>query len=192
MVVQYQEKSSLLHVLCEVRKTTPNVLLMLVGDADNKLDSTWFRERIEHMGLADWVWVTGWMPREQALRYVKCAEVGLSPIPRGELFDVSSPTKAVEYLALSIPCVGNDIPDQRLVIEQSGGGLCVPMEVPAFASAISQLLDDAEHAARLGAQGRRWVFEHRAYRRIAEPIADVYIRLLGTGRRASVSARVGS
>lgn len=48
-------------------------------------------------------------------RYARAAEVGLPPIPRGLLLDLSSPTKVPELLALgvSIVCNDNDNPDHQ-------------------------------------------------------------------------------
>ena len=102
------------------------------------------------------------------------AEVGLSPIPRGPLFDVSSPTKLVEYLALGIPSVANDIPDQAQVIDESGAGLCVPMQAPDFAEATLRLLGDPALAARLGQRGPDWVRANRSYDILARRVAQAY------------------
>jgi glycosyltransferase involved in cell wall biosynthesis len=168
----------LLDVIAAVRHVEPQAILLLVGDGPSEPERQWFRNRIEELQLHDHVWLTGWLPQAEALPLVRCAEVGLSPIPRGELFDVSSPTKAVEYLALQIPCVANDIPDQKLVIEQSGGGLCVPMQVDAFMDAVLSLLRDAERARRMGAVGQQWVLEHRTYGRLAPTVAHAYRQLL--------------
>jgi glycosyltransferase involved in cell wall biosynthesis len=113
------------------------------------------------------------------------AEVGLSPIPRGTLFDVSSPTKLVEYLALGIPGVANDIPDQQRVIEESGAGLCVPMEVDAFAEATLRLLREPGLAAHCAERGPPWVRKHRTYDILARAVAHSYRRMLapcGPGR----------
>ena len=51
-------------------------------------------------GVADHVLWTGWLPMGEGWRYVRAAEVGLSPFPRGFLLDSASPTKVPEYLAL--------------------------------------------------------------------------------------------
>jgi glycosyltransferase involved in cell wall biosynthesis len=124
------------------------------------------------------VLLTGWLPQRTALGYAVRAEVGLSPIPRGTLFDVSSPTKLVEYLALGIPSVANDIPDQKLVIEQSGAGLCVPMESPAFAAATLQLLNDTEQARQFGMRGPAYVKSHRTYDILGRNVAKTYKKIL--------------
>ena len=168
----------LLRSLQAVREQEPSALLLLAGDAPSEDERLWLRERIRVSGLAEHVHLTGWLPQAEALRHLACAEVAWSPVPRGPLFDVSSPTKAVEYLALGIPCVGNDIPDQQLVLERSGGGLCVPMEPTAFAEATLRLLRDGEAARAMGARGQAWVREHRDYAVLASEVAAVYRRLL--------------
>ena len=61
------------------------------------------RDRLRHLasnaGVSDLVVWTGWVPMSTAWGYVQRCEVGLSPIPRSELLDVSSPTKIIEFLA---------------------------------------------------------------------------------------------
>jgi glycosyltransferase involved in cell wall biosynthesis len=91
---------------------------------------------------------------------------------------VSSPTKLVEYLALGIPSVANDIPDQKLVIEQSGAGLCVPMEAGAFAAATLQLLNDPELARQFAMRGPTYVKTHRTYDILGRNVAETYKKIL--------------
>ena len=158
----------------------PDVLLVIAGDAPSPAEAAWFRAELAHRRLDGKVLFTGWLAHADALGYVAGAEIGLAPIPRGELFDVSSPTKLVEYLALGVPAVASDIPDQRQVLEQSGAGYCVPMTVAAFHAAIVALLDDPERVAR-GARGRAWVRAHRGYDVIGRAVADCYRRLLAPG-----------
>jgi glycosyltransferase involved in cell wall biosynthesis len=186
---RYRQSDFLLEVVAELRKNFPDILLLLVGDGASVDEKDWLRRRIDELGVHDCVWLTGWLPQEQALPLVRCAQVGLSPIPRGPLFDVSSPTKAVEYLALSIPCVANDIPDQRFVLESSGGGVCVPMTVRDFVDAVAGLLADPARAAGLGDAGRRWVLEHRSYHHIAQSVAQAYAGLADR-RTGATSTRV--
>jgi glycosyltransferase involved in cell wall biosynthesis len=179
-----RQSDFLLEVVKHVRESEPNVLLVLAGDAPSSEEQEWIRQRIRDLGVEDHVWLTGWLPQERALPLVSHAEIGLSPIPRGELFDVSSPTKAVEYLALGLPVIANDIPDQKLVIDRSGAGLCVPMTVPAFTTAIVELLADAPATQRMRSAGPKWVAENRSYDRIAQLVAPVYTRLLAARSRS--------
>ena len=156
----------------------PKIFLVLAGDASSEDERLWIREEIVRRNLQDHVLLTGWLSQAQALRYAVRAEVGLSPIPRGELFDVSSPTKLVEYLALGIPGVANDIPDQKLVIERSKAGLCVPMEIADFRDATLRLLRDAPFREQCAARGPGFVQAERNYDTLAQQVAQTYRQIV--------------
>lgn len=167
----------LLDVLVLVRARHPEAMLLLAGDGASPDEQRWIRQRIQDSGLSEHVWLTGWLPQSNAVDLISHADIGLSPIPRGELFDVSSPTKAIEYLALGLPCVCNDIPDQQLAIERSGAGICVPMDVEAMAQACILVLDEPDFARELSDRGPAWVSKNRSYEAIAQSVAKVYLRL---------------
>lgn len=177
-IAQSRRSDFLLDVAERLRQAMPDILLVLAGDAPSADEMAWMREQIEQRGLGGHVLLTGWLAQRAALGYAVRAEVGLSPIPRGALFDVSSPTKLVEYLALGIPSVANDIPDQRLVIEQSGAGLCAPMEAAPFADAVLTLLEDRVLAARFAERGPAYVRAHRTYDILARNVAKTYREIL--------------
>lgn len=181
-IAQSRKSDFLLDVAELLRRDVPDLLLVIAGDAPSNDEMAWMRAEIARRGLDGHVLLTGWLPQEAALGYAVRAEVGLSPIPRGTLFDVSSPTKLVEYLALGIPSVANDIPDQALVIEDSGAGLCAPMEAAPFAAAVRRLLDDRTLAARFAARGPDWVRRHRTYAILGKLVADAYERILPESR----------
>jgi glycosyltransferase involved in cell wall biosynthesis len=177
-IAQSRKSDFLLDVAAELRAAMPDTLLVIAGDAPSSDEMAWMRREIAQRGLDDHVLLTGWLPQRTALGYAVRAEVGLSPIPRGALFDVSSPTKLVEYLALGIPSVANDIPDQALVIEQSGAGLCVPMTAPAFAAATLALLNDRDLARRFALRGPAYVKAHRTYDILGRNVAATYKKIL--------------
>jgi glycosyltransferase involved in cell wall biosynthesis len=173
-----RQSAFLLDVVDALRRAMPKVLLVIAGDAPSSDEMAWMRRTIRERALEDHVLLTGWLPQARALGYVIRAEVGLSPIPRGTLFDVSSPTKLVEYLTLGIPSVANDIPDQKLVIEQSGAGLCVPMEAGAFAAATLYLLNNRSAAQQCAERGPAYVGSHRTYAILGRNVANTYKKIL--------------
>lgn len=177
-IAQSRRSGFLLDVAESLRALQPDILLVIAGDAPSADEMAWMRSSITQRGLDHHVLLTGWLPQQAALGYAVRAEVGLSPIPRGALFDVSSPTKLVEYLALGIPGVANDIPDQELVIAQSGAGLCAPMETAAFRDAVLELLGNPTMAAQFAARGPGWVRDNRSYTVIAANVAAAYARIL--------------
>ncbi|HEX7645622.1 MAG TPA: glycosyltransferase [Burkholderiaceae bacterium] len=167
----------LLHMLAIVLREEPEVLLMLVGDTEDAAHRAWLKNEAERLGVADHVLWTGWLPGDEAWGYVRRAEVGLSPFPRSFLLDSASPTKAVEYMALGLPVVVNDNPDQAQVVAESGGGLCVSLEPQAFADAVTSLLRSPETRRVMGERGRAYVRRVRCYDNIAEAVARVYREL---------------
>lgn len=84
---------------------------------------------------------------------VGLASVTVSPIPTTALYLASSPTKAVESLALGVPVVGTPIPDQAESIAASGGGSIAPFVEEPFAAAVAALLADPSAARQMGAEG---------------------------------------
>jgi glycosyltransferase involved in cell wall biosynthesis len=161
-----------------VRAQFPDVLLVLVGEADDAQEGAWLRRRAREAGVADATLFTGWLALEEGWRYVRAAEVGLSPFPREALYDSCSPTKAVEYLALGVPVVANDNPDQERVLREGRGGLCVPLTAQDFANAVCRLLADASLRNAMAVSGQAYVRSRRGYDVLAMQVAEKYAELL--------------
>lgn len=168
----------LFEVLALVRRRHADALLVLVGEAEDEAQERWLRSRARDAGVADAVLFTGWLPIEQGWRYVRAAEVGLAPYPRGSLLDSGSPTKVIEYLALGVPVVANDNPDQERVLREGGGGLCVRLDTAEFAGAICTLLADPALRRSMAARGQAYVRAARGYHVLAKLVADKYAELL--------------
>ena len=176
----------LLHVLARVKADIPRVLLVLAGDASEPGDVQWLQREATRIGIHGSVIWLGWVPPEQAWRYVKAAEIGLSAIPPGTLYDVSSPTKALEYMALGIPVVATRIPDQEQVLVQSGAGVVVEYDPVAFADAIVHLLMEPGRARAMGARGPEYVSRERDYPVLAGRVAAVYRAVLAAAAPVSL------
>jgi len=164
----------LFEVLARVKQRLPSALLVLAGDADEDSDRDWLKQRAREIGVADDIIWTGWLAKEQGWRFVRAAQVALSPIPRCFELDNGSVTKVVEYVALGVPTVCNDQPDQAHVIRESRAGLCVPYSVEGFADAVVELLEHPARAATMGSRGPAYVSAHRSYAIIAREVAETY------------------
>jgi glycosyltransferase involved in cell wall biosynthesis len=174
----------LLEMLALVKAAMPAdsapVTLVMAGDTPDQAYRAWLRAEAVRLGVdRDIVW-TGWIARADAWRHVGAAAVGLSPFPRGAVLDTCSPTKAVEYMALGVPVVGNDNPDQRRAIEASGAGLCVPLDPAHFADAVVALLRDEDARRAMADRGPDYVRMHRSYARLAADVAAAYEKLCNT------------
>lgn len=177
----------LIEVLARVRRRHDTAVLYFVGDGHDPSDRELLLSAARLHGVEAHVHITGFLERPVALGYVAAAAVCVSPLPPGPVFDVSSPTKALEYLALGRPVVANGIPDTRDVIDASGGGLCVAYDTSSFSEAICWLLEHRDEADRMGMQGRRYVRQHRSYDVLAERLEEQYQQLLGQARSSTVT-----
>lgn len=171
----------LFEMLRLVIDTEPTAILVLVGDAEEPAYRQWLEERAKVTGVSKHILWTGWLPRLDAWQYVRAARVAVSPIPRGDLLDGSSPTKILEYLLLRVPFVCNDNPDQKMVVEQTGAGRCVPYQPETFAAAVLEILKPVDGArGEMTEKVQRYIDRERDYRQIASELSSVYRRLLNS------------
>ena len=172
-----REIEILLQMLIYVKKAIPNILLIFVGDTTDDGHREWLKKEALRLRVAELVVWTGWLESKIAWSYVRASEIGLSPIPRGYLLDMGSPTKAFEYMAIGLPVLANDNPDQAKVIEESGAGLCVRLEPRIFAETVVQLLEDDELRLKMGNKGREYVLRNRSYDYLAIEVKKIYMIL---------------
>jgi glycosyltransferase involved in cell wall biosynthesis len=164
----------ILEVMRRVRDRCPSAHLLVVGEAAPE-----YRQAAARLGLADAVTFAGRVPRSEVPRYLRAARCSLAPIPPSPLYVVSSATKVVESLGMAVPVVTNgEIPDQRELVERSGGGLVTSYDPDALAEAVVALLRDPAEATRRGEAGRRYVSAHRSYEVLARELASRYETLV--------------
>lgn len=175
----------LFEMLAIARASCPDLALVLVGDTEDAQHLAWLKSEAQRLGVAEAVVWTGWLPTAQAWSYVRAAEVGLSPFPRGYLLDSASPTKAVEYMAIGLPVVVNDNPDQARVVAESGAGLCVPLTAKDFAEALVGLMSNSSRRFDMGQRGKEYIARTRDYNQLAEGVVAVYHMALSTVRQVA-------
>lgn len=173
----------LLRVLAKVRKEESRAKLVLVGKGDYPEDEEFLKEEAKRLNLSEDVIFTGFLPMKEAWEYVRKADVCVSPYYPIPILLSTSPTKLVEYMAMGKAVVANDHPEQRLLIEESGGGIWVPYEEEAFAKAILELLKNPEKAKLVGERGRKYVEKYRSYSRIADIVESKYFEILKNKRK---------
>lgn len=177
----------LIEALALVRRVQPAARLVLIGGANDAADVERLKELAGALAVGDAVQILPAMSRAAAWRVASSARLGVSPIPPGRLYEVSSPTKLGEYMALGLPVVATPIPDQVRMIEASGAGVCVPFSAEALAGGIVRLMADPGLAADMGRRGKRYIRAHRSYDVLADRVAGRFRALSvpqGDARRA--------
>ena len=169
----------LIHAFSKVRANKENVKLLMVGDGTDKSDL----ERLANdLGIKEAVIFTGQVYYDEVPNYIAAADVGVSAVPPRDFYKLSSPIKLFEYMAMAKPVVANkEIPEQKEVIQESGGGILVKFEDESFANGIMELLNDSERVKEMGRKGREWVLENRSYEVMAREVEKRYFELLSWG-----------
>jgi len=165
----------LIRVHARVLQRLPAAKLYIVGRGDHPEDEQLLSGEAARLGITASIVFVGHLPQSEALEYVRDADVCVSPFFPTPVLNSASPTKLVEYMALGKAVVANDHPEQRLVLQESGAGLCVPWQEDAFAEAIVTLLKAPEMAREMGSRGREYAIEHRSYSRIADSVERVLL-----------------
>lgn len=160
-----------------LRRDVPGVRLLLIGDSPTKSDLDDYRRQAQELGMADALHITGWMDSKQAWPLLAGADLAISYFPRGPLFDSTSPTKSLEYLALAMPCVGNDTPDQAYILSNSDAGWLTASNAEAMAQAMREIFADLPAARARAARGPAFIDKERSYRVLSAQLAQVYRRL---------------
>jgi glycosyltransferase involved in cell wall biosynthesis len=169
----------LVDMLALLRSSGMNARLLLVGHAENPRDRLLLEQRAAERDVTPYMEITGFLPQPEALKRIAEAQVCVSPIYRSPIFDVGSPTKLVEYLALGTPVVANDHPEQRLILRETRAGVCVPWGARHYARAVRWLMSRSPpERAAMATRGRTWVEQNRTYARIADEVERTCLALI--------------
>ena len=174
----------MIRVLARVLQELPAAKLYIVGRGDHPEDEQLLTDEAQRLGVMNSVVFVGQLPQSDALQYVQDADVCISPFFPTPVLNSASPTKLVEYMAMGKAVVANDHPEQRLVLQESRAGLCVPWDEGAFAAAIVTLLKSPETAREMGVRGRDYAIQHRSYARIAD-VVERELLAVAARRKAS-------
>ena len=167
-------------VFKRVLEEMPEARLWFVGGGVDPEDEHMLHAEVESQRVDPRAVVfVGEVPMEEVWQYIERSAVCLSPIYPSFILNQGSPTKLIEYMAMSRPVVANDQPEQVTVIEQSGAGYCVPWDEGAFANATLKLLRDPALARKMGKLGRSWVEGNRTSSVMTDIVEQQYRALVG-------------
>lgn len=146
-----------LHALADLvhKRGRQDVLLVIMGDGDQL---PLLRTLTNTLQLDEYVHFTGWINRQEMLRYLTVTDVGLSPDPSNELNDRSTMLKTMEYMAMGKPVVAFDLPETRFSAQEAAL-YATPNRIEEFADNIEMLLDNEALRYRMGNFGRKRVEE---------------------------------
>jgi len=160
--------------------------IVFVGGSDRPEDVEQLQIRACELGIADRLEISGQLPRHEALARIRDVDIAVSPFYPIDVLLSASPTKLVEYMALGLPVVANTHPEQRLVLRESGAGVCVPWGARHFARGIAWLSRRSpKERSEIGMRGRDWVTKHRGYGAIASSLEARYLKEISRKERGN-------
>ncbi len=155
-----------------------DVAFLLVGDGA-------VRQALQAEAAArglDAVVFTGLVPRPKLPAYLASSDACLVHFRKQPLFGTTLPSKFFEDAAMAKPILlGFEGAALAMLREADCGIAFEPGNGDELAAAVVRLADDADEAARLGANGRHYVLEHFDRRRLAGRYLEILERLERTG-----------
>ncbi len=176
-LIRARKLDFVIRAFAKVLEKIPTATLHFVGAGEDPEDEALLQRESARLNISDAVFFTGLLPQSEAIAHVKDASVCVSPFYPTPILNSTSPTKLIEYMALGKAVVANDHPEQRLVLEESQGGICVAWEEGAFAAAIVEILNNPDKAQKMGEMGREYVNQYRTYGHIADKVEAEYLRI---------------
>jgi glycosyltransferase involved in cell wall biosynthesis len=139
-------------VLLEAIAKTSGLRGLVVGGQAGEPDLPRVRERVQQLGLASRVELTGHVPPAAVAAHLERAGILVLPnLPTAISTRFTSPLKLFEYMAAGRAIVASDLPAIREVLENEVNALLVPAgDVASLAGAIERLASDRPLADRLG------------------------------------------
>ena len=165
----------LIEAVSIVRKSIPNVKLMLVGSADPPE----MRERLailaKEKGIDDVTVFVGFVPHDKMPYFYAAADVCVLP-SKAEAFGIS----ALEAIATGKPVVASEVGGIPEVVKNGlTGKLVKPEDSRELAEALLELLNDEQEVMKMGYNARRVAEEEFSWKVIAKKTEEVYQKILG-------------
>ncbi len=152
----------LLYAMERLKETHPEATLVLLGAG---IDEARLRLLAKDLGLSDAVYFLKPVDNSMVPAYIAMADVGIIPLPDERCWQVSSPLKLFEYLAMEKPVVVSDIIAHRAIIGDAPYAIYVKAVTPenllialkASIDGICLLKHSAINARELVLQNHTWM-----------------------------------
>lgn len=111
---------------------------------------------IRDLHLEEHIWLTGFIPDDEMIRYLSTADICVDPDPANPFNDRCTMIKMMEYMALGKAIVAFELTEHK-VTAGDAALYAKPNEELDLARKIEKLMDDPDLRARMGKTGRERV-----------------------------------
>ena len=148
--------------------------VVMVGDGDARADA---EALASTLGVDDMVEFVGWQSRDEVVRYLSSADIGLATDPPNPLNDHSTMIKVIEYLAMGLPVVSFDLAES-MVTAGDAALYTEGLDEADMAANLARLADDPDLRRRLSAVAVERTEGPLSWETSREALISVYDRLL--------------
>jgi len=172
----YEGLLLLLDALPAIIEQQPDVRLLLVGGGPQQQQIV---QKIEALGLRDWVILPGRVAHDQVQRYYNLVDIFVYPRLAMRLTDLVTPLKPLEAMAQGRLLVASDVGGHHeLIRDRETGYLFKAGDKTALAQTVLAALNQQDQWEQVRQAGRRYVEEERNWRRSVSHYQAVYGRIM--------------
>jgi len=138
-----------------------NVLFHFIGSGPEEYE-TRLKERAEKEGVSDGIVFHGYIDHDYIPEILDKMDVAISPLPKYDSYEVSSPAKLFEYISMGLPILCTDIrAHRRHLLDHPSGLFFNPNSAISLVHRINELPEyDEESWQSLGRSARNLALEN--------------------------------
>lgn len=133
---------------------------------------------VHELELDDHVVFPGYLTGETLQSHMASCDIFVTPDPPSDYNVTCTMIKTMEYMALSRPIVGYDLPEHRFSAGEASL-YATPNDEVDFAKCLVRLIDDPELRSRMGKIGRTRVESELAWQHQEHSLIETYRKLFG-------------
>lgn len=152
-----------------------NLRLVLVGGKDK--DRKFLKELTKELSIDSKVIFLGIVPYNIIPSLLKNSDIGLSYIPKSNIYDVQPPLKTFEYLAASLPVVATNTKAHLEFLKNRENAIISSDDPVDFAKGIIELIDNSTLRLKLRSNAPIDI-EKFDWRHICKRLYTIYLELL--------------
>ena len=95
----------------------PDVVFCIIGAGEAYTKKIW--SKCNDLGVKDWVFIRGWVPYDELIKWTSSADIGVAFIePVSLSYQFALPNKLFEYAMAGIPSIVSDLPAMRPILQK--------------------------------------------------------------------------
>lgn len=148
--------------------------LILIGGEES--DISRLKKIAEKLSINKKVIFIGHVLYKDVPKYLNIADIGISYIPKNEMYDVQPPLKTAEYLACSLPTIAtNTAGNREFIVDRHNGVLCSD-DPGMFGATIVRLVKDRALFNKIKNNARKSILKYDWKNIINECLLPLYIK----------------